>query len=184
MAILIKSLSWLRAALLYQLVENIWYSSNNTEVNARKLYQNDSDMLGRDCCVVLSIGGWRKPAHINLVYCISEGKYLWRNVTTTINWFSKLYDKVILIKERAGQCISILLMSTQIITISEDVMRCCNQTYFSTLERYRGRAIFTHNPTNVLKGVSNYDIVDKATCLLLHTASSKVRIVYCVYDFT
>jgi hypothetical protein len=51
-------------------------------------------------------------------------------------------------------------MSTQIITISEDVMNTVIKP-ISFLERYREEYIFTHNPANA-KGVSNYDIVDKS----------------------
>jgi hypothetical protein len=57
-------------------------------------------------------------------------------------------------------------MSTQIITISEDVMNTVIKPISLFLNDIEN-TIFTHNPANA-KGVSNYDIVDKATCLLLH----------------
>jgi hypothetical protein len=58
-------------------------------------------------------------------------------------------------------------MSTQIITISEDVMNTVIKPISLFLNDIEKNTIFTHNPANA-KGVSNYDIVDKATCLLLH----------------
>jgi hypothetical protein len=57
-------------------------------------------------------------------------------------------------------------MSTQIITISEDVMNTVIKPISLFLNDIEKNTIFTHNPANA-KGVSNYDIVDKS-CLLLH----------------
>jgi hypothetical protein len=57
-------------------------------------------------------------------------------------------------------------MSTQIITISEDVMNTVIKPISLFLNDIE-RILSSLNPANA-KGVSNYDIVDKATCLLLH----------------
>jgi hypothetical protein len=51
-------------------------------------------------------------------------------------------------------------MSTQIITISEDVMNTVIKPIFF-LNDIEKNTIFTHNPANA-KGVSNYDIVEKS----------------------
>jgi hypothetical protein len=52
-------------------------------------------------------------------------------------------------------------MSTQIITISEDVMNTVIKPISLFLNDIEKNTIFTHNPANA-KGVSNYDIVDKS----------------------
>jgi hypothetical protein len=52
-------------------------------------------------------------------------------------------------------------MSTQIITISEDVMNTVIKPISLFLNDIEKNTIFTHNPANA-KGVNYYDIVDKS----------------------
>jgi hypothetical protein len=69
-------------------------------------------------------------------------------------------------------------MSTQIITISEDVMNTVIKPISLFLNDIE-KNIFTHNPANA-KGVSNYDIVD-VTCLF-YTSSKGGTYKFTAYD--
>jgi hypothetical protein len=68
-------------------------------------------------------------------------------------------------------------MSTQIITISEDVMNTVIKPISLFLNDIEKNTIFTHNPANA-KGVSIMTSLIKATCLLLHIIER------CTYKFT
>jgi hypothetical protein len=115
--------------------------------------------------VVLRHRRWVKPARENLVYCIARG----RNTCDSIDYNKWILQTTTIRLFKKGQLRSVLSILHEHTNYNYQ-RRCyeyCNQTYFLFLNDIEKNTIFTHNPANA-KGVSNYDIVEKATCLLTH----------------